>query len=101
MTENNSNFYDFIINEDDEIMLLLYAKDTKPENPHIDIDIKNNQAFLYRSKNEGILIEDISDEILDILHDSDKLLICELSDEDNEEDIKIINAYEAEISVQH
>ena len=99
MTKNNSNFYDFIINEDDEIMLLLYAKDTKPEQPHIDIDAQNKQAFLYRSKNDGVLIEDISDEILDILYEADKLLICELSNEDNEEDIKIINAYEAEISI--
>ena len=98
MTQDNSNFYDFIINEDDEIMLLLYAKDSSPESPYINIDKDNKQAFLYRSENEGICIEDISDEILDILSTSDKLLICELSNEENEDDVKIINAYEAEIS---
>ena len=98
MTQNNTNFYDFIINEDDEIMLLLYARDTKPENPHISIDEDNKQAYLYRSKNEGVLIDDISDEILNILSSSDSLLICELSNDKNEDDVKIINAYEAKIS---
>lgn len=98
MTKDNSNFYDFIISEDDEIMLLLYARDSKPQNPRIEVNLDNKSATLYRSENDGVSIEDISDEILDILYETDKLLICELSNTDNEDDTQIVNAYEAEVS---
>lgn len=98
MTKTDSNSYDFIINEDDEIMLLLYARDSKPQDPLIEVDSDNKSATLYRSKNDGVLIEDISDEILDILCETDKLLICELSNNENNDDTQIVNAYEAKVS---
>lgn len=99
MTENNFNTYDFIINEDDEIMLLLYSQDGLPEEPFLEITPDNNKAVLYRSKNSGIVIDDISDDILDMLFDIEKILICELSAEDNDDDTKITNAYEAKINI--
>ena len=98
MTETHSDTYDFIINEDDEIMLLLYAGDATPQNPHLDLNIDDNQAILYRSEDNGIIFNDITDEIMDILEESDTLLICELSKEEHDEDTKIINAYEAIIN---
>ena len=99
MTENNFNTYDFIVNEDDEVMLLIYAKDGTPKKPHIDINVQNKQAILYRSENNGLSIEDISDDILFLLRDIDKILVCELSAEENEDDIQITNVYEATIDI--
>ena len=86
MDTHRSDIYDFIINEDDEIMLLLYARASKPQNPSFEIDKDGKQAVLYRSKDDGITINDISDEVLDILYDMDKLLVCELSEEENEDE---------------
>ena len=99
MTENNFNTYEFIINEDDEIMLLLYSQNGSPEEPTLEISPDDNKAVLYRSKNNGIVIEDIPDDILEALFDIDNILICELSIENNDDDTKITNAYEAKINI--
>lgn len=98
MTQNNFNTYDFLINDEDETMLLLYARDSSPENPSIELDIKNKTAFLQRNPNDGVSLSNITDEILDSLQDADKLLVCELSIEDNQKETQIIYAYEAEIN---
>ena len=93
------NTYDFIINDDDEVMLLIYVQNNTPSDPHLDIDIENKQAILYRSENNGLTIEDIPDDILDLLYDLDKMLVCELSAEENEDDTEIANVYEATINI--
>ena len=99
MTENSFNTYEFIINDDDEIMLLLYSQEGSPNKPVLDVMLEENKAVLYRSKDKGIIIEDISDDVLDMLSDIDKILVCELSTEDNEDDTLLTNAYEATINL--
>ena len=63
MTENSFNTYEFIINDDDEIMLLLYSQEGSPDKPVLDVMLEENKAVLYRSKDKGIIIEDISDDV--------------------------------------
>ena len=99
MTENSFNTYEFIINDDDEIMLLLYSQEGSPDKPVLDVMLEENKAVLYRSKDKGIIIEDISDDVLDMLSDIDKILVGELSAEDNEDDALLTNAYEATINL--
>ena len=97
MTEHNFNTYDFIVNEDDEIMLLIYARQTVPQTPVLELNLDEQTAFLYRSENDGIALSDISEDILDSLCDYDKILVCELSQEENDDDTEIVNVYEATI----
>ena len=94
----NTDTYDFLINDDD-LLLLTYARETKPEAPSIEIDEENFCATLYRSQNDGINIKDIPEEVMDILTESKTLLVCEMSMEENDDDTKIIYAYEAEIRI--
>ncbi len=89
--------YDFVVNDEDEVMLLLYAGETEPLAAKIVLDIENSSAELFRNKNETIVLDAIPDTIFDSLADADKLLVCELSDAEKEEDSKIVYAYEAEI----
>ena len=98
MTEDTFDTYDFIINEEDETMLLLYVRDGAPENPTIAVDVENKKAILTRNDNDTISLDAIPDDVLDSLQDADKLLICELSIEDEDEQTKIVYAYEAEIT---
>ena len=100
MTENKYNTYDFLINEDDEVMLLVYARDGNVEAPQITIDLTTFCATLQRNHIDGIEITDIPEDVIDIIQDQDTLLVCELSTEENEEDTKITNAYEATIFIQ-
>lgn len=99
MTEDNFNTYELIINEDDEIMLLLYSQEGAPEKPVLEISPESNQAVLYRSKTSGIEIKDIPEENIDMLCDIDKILVCELSAEADEDNTQITNVYEATINI--
>ncbi len=98
MNEKEFQTFDFLINEEDETMLLLYAQETEPVNPRIELLPEEKSAILYRSDNDEIQLNDIPDEVFDSLAEADKLMVCELSAEEKEEDTKIVYAYEAEIS---
>ncbi len=98
MNDNDTlDAFDFIINEEDEVMLLLYAREGEPKDAVIEISAENHSAVLYRNDNDGIIIDKIPDDAFDSLQDADSLLICELKPTEKEEDTEIVNAYEADI----
>lgn len=98
MSGDKFDTYDFLINDEDEAMLLLYVRDSAPDKPVIEIDAEDRSAILIRNSEDEVGLSDIPEEVLDAMQDSDKLLVCELSIEDNEEETKIVYAYEAEIT---
>ena len=91
--------FDFLVNDEDEVMLLLYEREGEPvSNPRIEFVLEEKTAFLYRNDDDILELNDIEDSIIDSLQDDDKLLICELSHEkDSDGDNAIVRAYEAEI----
>ncbi len=93
------NNFDFIINDEDEVMLLIYAREGTPQNAVIDINTSDKTGILHRNGNDSITLQDIPDDVIDSLQDADTLLVCELSVEEKEEDTKIVNAYEADINL--
>lgn len=97
---NNEEFssYDFLVNDEEEVMLLLYERENEPENSSIEFDEENKIAVLHRRPEDSITLNDIPSEAFDSLKEADKLLICELSIEENEKDTQIVYAYEAEIT---
>ena len=94
---NQNAMYDFVVNDEDEVMLLLYAGQTEPQNARFVMNIEENKAELYRNENECVVLESIPDDIFDSLAEADTLLVCEISDTEKEEDSEIVFAYEAEI----
>ena len=72
--------FDFLINDEDEVMLLLYEREGEPENPRIELNAEENAALLVRNETD------------------DTLMVCELSRTENEKETEIVHAYEAEIS---
>lgn len=90
--------FDFLINEEDEVMLLLYQREGEPQNAHIELDADNKAAMLYRNDQDSLLLKDISDDVFDSLQDADKLLVCELNRTEDEKETEIVYAYEAEIN---
>ncbi|MFV0626810.1 MAG: hypothetical protein ACK5N8_05635 [Alphaproteobacteria bacterium] len=89
--------FDFVVNDEDEVMLLLYQREGEPYNAFLEIDKDDNSAVLQRNPNDVILLEDIPEDVLDSLEEADNILVCELSREENDEDTKIMQAYEAEV----
>jgi hypothetical protein len=93
----NNATYDFIVNDDNEVMLLLYAGTTKPEDARLTLNAEEHSAELARNKNETVVLEEIPDSVFDNLLEADTLLVCELTDTEKEDDSEIVYAYEAEI----
>lgn len=97
MTTDNFDVFDFVVNDEDEVMLLLYQRESEPETPFIVLKPEENCAVLRRNSDDEIFLGDIGDEIFDSLAEADKLLVCEISRAEKEEDTQIVNAYEADI----
>ena len=85
MNEEEFQSFDFLINEEDEVMLLLYAQETEPHNPRIELNPKEKSAILYRAEDDELHLTDIPDEVFDSLAEADKLMVCELSAEEKED----------------
>lgn len=98
MASQDTNTYDFLINDEDEVMLLLYVHEGEPSDSSIEIDMENKSAVLHRTPTDEIFLDGIPDDVLDSLQETDKLLVCELSVEKDDKDTKIVYAYEAEIT---
>ena len=98
MADEDFETYDFLINDEDEAMLLLYVREGEPQNATIELDIENKSGLLTRNPNDKLTLTAIPDDVLDSMQDADKLLVCELSVEKNDKDTKIVYAYEAEIT---
>lgn len=97
MNQEELQTFDFLINEEDEVMLLLYQQEGTPQDSRIELNPEEKSAILYRNQESQIMLDDIPTDVFDSLTEADKLLVCELSAEDNEEDTQIAYAYEAEI----
>ena len=97
--EKQFDAYDFVVNEEDEVMLLLYARASEPKDAVFEIDTENMSAILHRNSEDGILIKELPVDILDSLQDADSLLVCELKPTEDENDTEIIYAYEADIDL--
>ena len=98
MSETNFETYDFLINDEEETMLLLYTHEGEPQNPFLELKIDSFQAVLHRNDQSHISINDIPSDVIDSLHETDKLLVCELNRTNNEQDSQIVYAYEADIT---
>ena len=93
-----NNTYDFIVNSEDEVMLLLYARNSEPKDAVIEINSDDMSAILQRNDQDGISIDKIPEEVFDSLQDADSLMVCELKEtQDDDEECEIVYAYEADI----
>lgn len=97
--ENSADIFDFIINDEDEAMLLLYARDSQPKNASFEINAEDLSAVLYRNENDSVVIDRLPDDVYDSLQDADTLMVCELSRAENDDDAEIVYAYEADITL--
>ena len=97
--DNDDKFegFDFVVNVEDDDMLLMYVRESEPKKPFVLLHPDDGAAILHRNDDDEIFLSDIGADIFDSLADADKLLVCELSRTDNEDETEIVRAYEADI----
>lgn len=75
--------YDFLLNTDNELMLVFYGLDAEPEKPVLTLSGREYVLLTRRNDEPQIKMADIPDEIWKHLYPAEKVLVCEI-DEDGE-----------------
>lgn len=91
------NKYDFLISDENEVMLLLYARDIAPEEPVVRLSSEQKTIELYRRRDDAFTLENVEDQIFTLLKDEPNLLVCEIYPTDNPDETEIVYTYEATI----
>ncbi len=89
------NTFDFLISEENEVMLILYARDIAPEDPIVHLNPENNTIELYRMKNDAFTLEKVDNEVFELLKNEKNLLVCEILPTENPDETEIVYTYEA------
>lgn len=93
----NNNTYDFIISEENEVMLILYSRDSAPENPAVSLDPENHIIELYRNSGDAVTLQYVDSDVFKNLTEDEELLVCEIQPTDDPDETEIVYAYNAVI----
>ena len=91
------NTYDFLISDENEVMLLLYARDIAPDTPAVRLDPEAKTIELYRRRDDAFTLENIEPQIFELLATETNLLVCEIYPTSNPDETEIVYTYEAAI----
>ncbi|MBQ4400173.1 MAG: hypothetical protein II830_02620 [Alphaproteobacteria bacterium] len=93
----NSDTYDFIISDENEIMLILYSRESAPENPEVRLNPETRTVELYRNGEDAVTLQYVDSDVFNNLAEDDKLLVCEIQPTDDPDETEIVYAYHATI----
>lgn len=91
------NTFDFLISEDNDVLLVIYARDIEPNEPIVRLNPEQKTVELYRRKNDAFTLESVDEEVFNLLSREEKLLVCEILPTENPEETEIVYTYEATI----
>ena len=95
-TENMSGF-DFVIGDNNEVLLVLNAQDQIPDEPALVLEPEEHSATLFRNEEQELTLENVSDDAFKALEDKDEVMVCEIAPTDNPDETRIVYNYYAEI----
>lgn len=90
--------FEFIITEEDDVLLVIYARSTNPENPAIELVPNKKQAMLYRNPADTVLLENVADDVFENLKEETALLVAEVIPTNNPLEHEIKQVYNAMIA---
>lgn len=93
----DTNTYSFLISEENEVMLIIYARDIEPEQPAVRLNPEEHNVELYRRVNDAFTLENVEDEVFTLLKDEENLLVCEILPTPDPDETEIVYTYEAPI----
>lgn len=89
--------FEFIVTEEEDLFLVIYARSGNPENPTIKLDMDKKQVALYRNPTDIVFLDEVAENIFEILKEESALLITEVIPTDNPLEHEIKQVYNAKI----
>lgn len=89
--------FEFIITEEDDVMLIIYARSSDPENPEVELNKEQKSIVLRRNSTDIVTLENVEDKILNNLSEEKALLIAEVVPTDNPLEHEVKQVYNAVI----
>ena len=102
MKKQSQDIYELLENDSNEIMVLLYAVDSAPQNPSFSINEKRSCMILHRNPEDNVSITGLATETIQKLKKLDTVYVCEMNYSENEkEENKIVYAYQVSPKVDN
>ena len=89
--------FEFIVTEEDDVMLIIYARSGNPENPAVEMVSKKKQIILHRNSKDIVTLENVDDNVFENLNGEKVLLIAEVMPTENPLENEIKQVYNARI----
>lgn len=89
--------YQFLVTEENDVMLIIYARSGDPENPTIEYDKANRTALLHRNQTDDIVLENLTDTVLENLSEEPILLVTEVLPTENPLEHQVKQIYKARV----
>lgn len=93
----NNDTYDFLISEENEVMLILSSRNSAPENPAVRLDAENHLIELYRNTEDAVTLQYVDSDVFTNLAEDESLLVCEIQPTDDPDETEIVYVYHAVI----
>lgn len=87
--------FDFLISDEDEVLLILTAQPSEPENPAARLHRDTKTVDLFRHPGNAFSLTNVDDEVFALLENETSILVCEVSSTDSPDEAEIVYAYEA------
>lgn len=89
--------FEFIVTEEDDVMLIIYARSGNPENPTIKLVSEEKKIILFRNSADVVTLENVDDNIFENLLEETVLLITEVVPTENPLEHEVKQVYNARI----
>ena len=76
----NEDLYDFLVNNEGEVMLVMNTHDGEPDKSRLLFD-GNRMALLYRNPSQAIRLEALPEDIVEHHAAVSEILVCEMTEE--------------------
>jgi hypothetical protein len=93
------NIFQFMLSEEGEPALFIYARESQPNEPLLHLMPKEHKANLYRNGQDIITLNLDDAKIIENLKNKQKLLVCEVLPAENANEVEIIKTYLVDITI--
>lgn len=94
---DNKPVYDFLITDENEVMLVMYARDSAPDAPAARLVPDGHSIEIYRNSHDAVTLQYVDSDVFKSLEGKEFILVCETAPTDDPEETEIVYAYEAPV----